>query len=74
MHQYFMKSAVHQIPLQIIYESKQGIFSKRVIFVKKINKDYIFAYCFTKKQYRKFSVDRILAVFPYEQKGGFETA
>lgn len=74
MHSYFMKSLVHHIPLQIIYESKQGLFSKRIIQVIKVGEKDIVAYCFSKKQYRTFTIERILAVFPYKNKGNSITA
>ncbi|WAA13093.1 hypothetical protein [Fervidibacillus halotolerans] len=74
MYQYFMKSLVHHIPLQIIYVSKKGEFTKRIIYVKKVKETYIFAYCLTKRHYRKFSTEQILAAIPYKKKKTFESA
>ncbi|MCU9612410.1 hypothetical protein OEV98_02390 [Caldibacillus lycopersici] len=64
MYKLLLKSAQQQIPLEMIYESKHGNISKRVIYVKKISSTHMYAYCLTKKQYRSFLIDQILAIQP----------
>jgi predicted DNA-binding transcriptional regulator YafY len=48
-------------PIEIIYQSKDNAFTKRVILVKMMNEKYIKAYCYTKKELRIFKIDSILA-------------
>ena len=52
--------------IEIIYQNKDNVFSKRHIIVKAINESYIKAYCLSKKQTRIFKIDAILAVLPVE--------
>ncbi|WP_421384245.1 hypothetical protein ACOJQI_06560 [Bacillus salacetis] len=51
-------------PLQIIYKTAEGIFTKRTILITKVEKDHIRAYCYLRRQFRTFRTDHILAAFP----------
>lgn len=68
MYKWLVKSAREKRPVVIIYESQNSTFSKRTIMVYKIQANYIKAYCYNKKQYRTFKIDRIYAVEPYRKK------
>lgn len=48
--------------IEIIYQSKSGIFTQRHIRIIEITETYIKAYCFTRRQIRIFSSIRILAM------------
>lgn len=56
-------------PIEIIYQSKNNTFSKRLILVRAINDSYIKAFCLTKRQARIFKIDSILAVASTKRKG-----
>jgi predicted DNA-binding transcriptional regulator YafY len=64
MNKLLKKSLDESIPVEIIYQSKNDIFSKRVIQVKAMNGPYIKAYCHAKKHARIFRYESILAVVP----------
>lgn len=60
---YLVNSSLNKgIPIQIIYQNKSSVFSKRPIIVKAVNDSYIKAFCLTKRQMRIFKIDSILAV------------
>jgi len=64
MHKFLLKSSLKKTPIRIIYESKNGTFSKRTILVKKLNNTHIFAFDLEKQEYRTFIKEQILAVEP----------
>lgn len=64
MRALLIKSAVEQRPIEIIYQSKNGTITQRRITIKKINQQKILAYCHTKKQFRSFIIEQILAAQP----------
>lgn len=66
MEKLFLKSALQQAPIEMIYQAKDGTFSKRIIIVKKVTGYTILAYCLTKKQFRTFIIDKIFAAQPYK--------
>jgi len=68
MYKFFINSIKESRPLEIIYISKNGDISKRIIIVKKMSKSHLLAYCFSKNEYRTFYIDRILAALPYKKK------
>lgn len=49
------------MPLEIIYVSNKNMYTKRRILVKGYDKQFIRAYCFTRKMYRSFKRERILS-------------
>jgi hypothetical protein len=67
MNYLLTRSLEESLPIEIIYQSKDKQFTKRVILVKGINKTYINAYCYYKKQARIFKIDSILAVAPIKE-------
>lgn len=67
MYKWLLKSARERRPVVIIYQKQDGSFSKRTIMVNKINTSFVHAYCYSKKQYRTFKLERILAVEPYRR-------
>lgn len=54
--------------VEIIYLSKNNLFSKRSIIVKGVNESYIKAFCLTKRQARIFKIESILAVSPIRNR------
>lgn len=50
--------------LEMIYISKEGVISQRVIKVLAVSDVSIKAYCYTKKKYRTFKLTNILSVGP----------
>ncbi len=47
--------------LEIIYQSKSGVFSKRRIRVIEVGETYVKAYCYNRRMVRMFSKQGILA-------------
>ncbi|CAM3236675.1 putative DNA-binding transcriptional regulator YafY [Sporolactobacillus spathodeae] len=43
----------------IIYQAKDGQFSKRRVRIISVGTAYIKAYCYTRRQVRTFTIDRI---------------
>lgn len=68
MDKWLVKSAREKRPVVIIYQKQDGSFTKRTIMVYKIHAGYIKAFCYSKKQYRTFRMDRMYAVEPYQRK------
>lgn len=50
--------------VEIIYQDKDGKFSKRSIRVERIDGELIRAYCYTAKGPRVFRIDNVLAALP----------
>ncbi|WP_456271771.1 hypothetical protein [Bacillus sp. AK031] len=67
MEKIFKKSHRYHTPIQIIYHSDQGDFTKRTILIKKIGTEHIKAYCFYRRQYRTFKTENILAAIQADQ-------
>lgn len=67
MKSLLVKSAIEQKPIEIIYESKTGTITQRCITIKKLNQKKLLAYCHTKKQYRSFNIEQILAAQPIKK-------
>lgn len=61
MEKLLKKSLDEAIPVEIIYQNKNNVFSKRIIQVRTMNETYIKAYCQVKKQVRIFRRDSIFA-------------
>ncbi len=57
-------------PIQMIYQSNEGTISQRIIKVLAVNNGQIKTYCYTRKQFRTFSLDNILSVAPLRQRRG----
>ncbi|MCR8849095.1 WYL domain-containing protein [Rossellomorea sp. SC111] len=58
------KSLVDRSPIEIIYMTSEQKCSKRRILVKKVEKEYILAYCYFRKDIRTFRIHDILAASP----------
>ncbi|WP_243385412.1 WYL domain-containing protein [Bacillus kexueae] len=56
------KSCTENRPLTVIYEAKDGTFSKRTILVQSIKDHHIYAYCYQKRSIRTFRKESILAM------------
>lgn len=67
MRHLLIRSLNEKKPIEIIYQSKDNSFSKRVILVKVMGETYIKAYCFEKRALRIFKVDSILAAAPIKE-------
>lgn len=50
--------------IQIIYLDRNGNTSKRILRLHSIKDGQVKAYCLTRRAYRVFSIDNILAVAP----------
>lgn len=59
------RSYYEKRPVELIYLSREGHLSQRIILVKSIEATYIRAYCFQKKEVRTFRKTSILSIqFP----------
>ncbi|OXS54631.1 hypothetical protein [Rossellomorea vietnamensis] len=58
------RSLMDRCPIEIIYMTSQLKCSKRRILVKKVEKDYITAYCYFRRDVRNFRIHDILAASP----------
>ena len=59
-----LRSIEENIPLEMIYLSKDQQISQRKMVVKEVNDEYIRAYCFLRKQVRTFRRENILSIMP----------
>ncbi|WHY02128.1 hypothetical protein [Neobacillus sp. DY30] len=59
-----LRSVEENIPLEMIYLSKDQQISQRKLLVKEVNDDYIRAYCLLRKQIRTFRRENILSIMP----------
>lgn len=48
--------------VEVIYEDKEGNFTKRCVFVKRIQNGYAYVHCYTADAPRVLIIGRILAV------------
>lgn len=58
------RSMKEKTPIEMIYISQNETFTKRKVLVKTIHHKYVYAYCFLRKEYRRFHLDNILSVMP----------
>ncbi|WP_102346851.1 hypothetical protein [Bacillus sp. Marseille-P3661] len=54
--------------VEIIYVTKNGVISQRIIYVKAITENNIKSFCYLRKRIRIFKIENILAVLPYQKK------
>ncbi|MRG88319.1 WYL domain-containing protein [Salinibacillus xinjiangensis] len=54
--------------VEMIYQSKTGELTKRVVKVYGSNKTKIFGYCYLRKNYRSFKKEQILAMIPKKRR------
>lgn len=62
------RSLNEKIKLEMIYMKKDGTATQRVVRVLVNADDHILAYCFTKREVRRFNKTNILAVLPVKRK------
>ncbi len=53
--------------LEMIYQSKSGGLSQRVVRILQVKEEQVVAYCYSRRQVRTFRLDNILAVHPAEK-------
>ena len=56
--------------LEMIYITSEGVISHRRIKILKINKEFLQAYCYLRRDHRTFNIDNILALVPIHGKKG----
>ncbi|KGP71192.1 hypothetical protein [Pontibacillus yanchengensis] len=54
----------HNEMVEIVYLAHNGTFTKRKIKISSWDEQYVFAYCFLRKQMRTFDKENILAAHP----------
>jgi predicted DNA-binding transcriptional regulator YafY len=59
-----LRSIEENIPLEMIYLSRDQQISQRKLLVKEVNEEYIRAYCLLRKQVRIFRKENILSIMP----------
>ena len=64
MEDILFRSLEEKKPLDIIYESKEHLFTQRRILIRTIYSTHIEAYCFLRNQYRCFNIENILSAIP----------
>jgi predicted DNA-binding transcriptional regulator YafY len=57
-----------QTPIEIIYLTKDGSISQRLIRVMDLKDGQIKAYCYLRNKYRVFNLQNILSIFPVNKK------
>ncbi|WP_442598690.1 WYL domain-containing protein [Neobacillus sp. D3-1R] len=69
-----LRASERQLPVEMIYLSKNGAISQRKIRVVDLKEDRVKAYCFLRKGYRIFCLSNILSVSPIQDrnKGAFK--
>ncbi|KKB38084.1 hypothetical protein [Bacillus thermotolerans] len=74
MDHLFIRSRQEQLPLIIIYQAQDGTITQRKIVVKSTTSSSVYAYCFYRKQNRRFLLSNILAAYPAHSRGSSRTA
>ena len=64
MNNLFNRSLREKTKLEVIYIKKNGTTTQRVVRVIAVSEDHILAYCFYKRQVRRFNRENILAALP----------
>lgn len=64
MNAFLLRSQREELPLVIMYQAQDGTITKRTIIVKSLSSSAVYAYCFYRKQNRRFLLSNILAVYP----------
>ncbi|MGM0844351.1 MAG: hypothetical protein ACQEUT_05180 [Bacillota bacterium] len=67
MEKFLWKAFQNRKPVVIIYKTKEEVLSKRKIFILKIEKKHLTAYCYLRQQSRTFLRENILAATPVSQ-------
>ena len=68
MNGLFRMSLEEKKPILIMYMTEDRVITDRSIIVRKINEDYIRAYCFKRQQVRTFKRSNILAAEKLKQR------
>jgi hypothetical protein len=63
-----LRSIESKTLIEIIYLTKDGSISQRIIRVKEINQNNIYAYCYLRKSYRNFTTSNILSLSPVKKR------
>ncbi|MDG5789518.1 transcriptional regulator [Evansella sp. AB-P1] len=65
------KAVVTGNPMMVMYMSKKGLITKRMVTVERFNSDQVEVFCHLRKAYRRFLRENILAILPvtYEEIG-----
>lgn len=64
MNSLWTRSVKEQLPLVIIYLSKDGSITQRKIIVKSLSTAHMLAYCYQRGNVRSFLLNNILAAYP----------
>ncbi|MBM7631735.1 putative DNA-binding transcriptional regulator YafY [Geomicrobium sediminis] len=56
------------MPIQIIYEAKDGSLSQRLVTVRRMNEENVFVWCHNKKAVRSLRVENILSAQKRRQR------
>ncbi|BCB03082.1 hypothetical protein KH172YL63_12150 [Bacillus sp. KH172YL63] len=67
MHPLLLRSLKNRLSIEIIYLNERQQCTKRKISVKKIEENHILAYCFLRRDMRKFKIQDILAAYPHHE-------
>lgn len=68
MHGILSTAIESQTPIEMIYLSKDGSITRRVIKITKLDGEKVKAYCYLRKNYRVFSLSNILSLSPLRKK------
>ncbi|PYZ97780.1 hypothetical protein CR205_04085 [Alteribacter lacisalsi] len=60
----FRRSMVNREPVEMIYMSKKGTVTKRVVTIRSISAGKVTAFCHLRRAVRTFRRDSILSVMP----------
>lgn len=64
MNALLLRSQRENLPLVIMYQAQDGTITRRNIVVKSLSSSAVYAYCFYRKQNRRFLLSNILAAYP----------
>jgi predicted DNA-binding transcriptional regulator YafY len=63
-----LRAIENQTLIEMIYLTKDGSISQRIIRVKEMNQDKINAYCYLRKSNRNFTISNILSLSPIQNR------
>lgn len=55
-------------PVVMMYCSKKGMITKRIVSVETVQDNWIGGFCHLRKSYRRFQKENILAILPVEER------
>ncbi|MGM7680934.1 hypothetical protein ACSVDA_02145 [Cytobacillus sp. Hm23] len=67
MYRLFLRCLELKQPIEVIYMSKSGQITQRILRVEQVTPSYVKAYCMLRHEQRTFNLANILSAIPVSQ-------